>query len=172
MHIYNILAGIILLLFGRKLFWIFLGIAGFLVGMKIAPLFFGDQPQWIQLAIAIGMGCLGALLTILSQRIAFAIGGFFAGMYLALAISRFFGVADSNTLFYLAVGTGLVGAIIAMLIMDTAITLLACLVGAGAVVGELSLSPLLNILVFLLLAGAGFVFQEKLFPAPKTDPHN
>lgn len=169
MHIYNIIAGVILLLFGRKLFWLFLGIAGFLIGMKIAPMFFGDEPQWIQLVIALGMGCLGAIVAILAQRLAFALGGFFAGMYLALGVGHFFALADTNTLLFIALGGGITGAIIAALIMDTAITILACLVGAGAVVGELQLGPPMHILIFLLLTGAGFLFQEKLWPASQKE---
>ena len=161
MHLYNIIAGVILLLFGRKLFWLFLGIAGFLFGMEITPLFFGDQPQWLQLSFAIGLGCLGALLTILAQRFAFALGGFFAGMYLAIGAGHFFTLA-ADTMRSLAIGAGITGAIIATLIMDTAITILVCLVGAGAIIGELHFGPLLNILIFLLLAWAGFVFQEKI----------
>jgi hypothetical protein len=165
MHIYNILAGVILLLFGRKLFWLFLGIAGFLIGMKMAPMFFGDEPRWIQLSIAVGMGCLGAIVAILAQRLAFALGGFFAGMYLALGVGHFFALVEANTTLFIALGGGIIGAIIATLIMDTAITILVCLVGAGAIVGELQVSQTMHILIFLLLAGAGFIFQEKLWPA-------
>lgn len=169
MHIYNIIAGVVLLLFGRKLFWLFLGIAGFLIGMKIAPMFFGDEPRWIQLSIAVGTGCLGAIVAILAQRLAFALGGFFAGMYLALGVGHFFALADANTTLFMALGGGIIGAIIATLIMDTAITLLVCLVGAGAIVGEFQLGPAMHILVFLLLTGAGFVFQEKLWPSAQEE---
>lgn len=169
MHIYNMIAGVILLLFGRKLFWLFLGIAGFLIGMKIAPMLFGDEPRWIQLSIAVGTGCLGAIVAILAQRLAFALGGFFAGMYLALGVGHFFALADANTMLLIALCGGIIGAIIATLIMDTAITILVCLVGAGAIVGELQLSQAMHILIFLLLAGAGFVFQEKLWPAAQKE---
>lgn len=169
MHIYNIIAGVVLLLFGRKLFWLFLGIAGFLIGMKIAPMFFGDEPRWLQFSIAVGTGCLGAIVAILAQRLAFALGGFFAGMYLALGTGHFFALVEANTTLFLALGGGIIGAIIAALIMDTAITILVCLVGAGAIVGEFHFSQALQILIFLLLAGAGFVFQEKLWPAAQKE---
>jgi len=169
MHIYNIIAGVILLLFGRKLFWLFLGIAGFLIGMKITPMFFGNEPQWIQLIIALGMGCLGAIVAILAQRLAFALGGFLAGMYLALGVAHFLALPDTNATLYVALGGGITGAIIAALIMDTAITILACLVGAGAIVGELQVSQAMHILIFLLLTVAGFVFQEKLWPTTQKE---
>ncbi|MHB1016134.1 MAG: hypothetical protein ACYC2W_12770 [Desulfurivibrionaceae bacterium] len=169
MHIYNIIAGIMLLMFGRKLFWLFLGTAGFLIGMKITSIFFGNQPQWIQLSIAMGAGCLGAVLAILAQRFAFAFGGFFAGVYLALGAGHFLSLDTTKVLLVIAIGAGIIGAVIATLIMDTAITILACLVGAGALVGELHLGYLMNTLVFLILAGAGFLFQEKFLPATKKE---
>ena len=124
-------------------------------------MFFGGQPQWIQLAIAIGMGCLGAMLALFAQRLAFAIGGFFAGVFLALKVCQSLGVTGHGTTLLLLLGAGLIGGVVATLVMDIAITILACLVGAAAIVGELHLSPALNFVVFILLAGAGFLVQEK-----------
>lgn len=169
MQIYNIIAGVALLGFGRKLFWLFIGIAGFLFGMEITPMFFGDQPQWIQMAIAIGIGFFGAMLAMLAQRIAFTFGGFFAGMYLALRVSQYFAMDDFNTMLLLMIGAGIVCAVTATLIMDKAITILACLVGAGAIVGELHLGHAMNTIVFVILTGAGYFIQEKLLPASKKD---
>ncbi|MGV1098591.1 hypothetical protein ACUUL3_04180 [Thiovibrio sp. JS02] len=162
MQIYNIIAGSILLLFGRKLFWLFLGLAGFLFGMEMTPLFFAHQAQWLQLAIALGMGCLGAGVAILAQRLAFAVAGFFAGMYLALAVVHFIGLPDSNIVFLITFAAGLVGAILATVIMDEAITILACLLGAGAIVGELHVGLFMKMLAFVILAWAGFLFQKKI----------
>jgi len=171
MEIYNLIVGVLLLLFGRKLFWLFIGIAGFLFGMEITGMYFGGQPQWLQLAIAIGMGCLGALLAVLAQRLAFAVGGFFAGVFLALKLSQFLGLPDHGALVaMLIIGAGLVGAVVAALIMDKAITVLACLVGAGAIVGELPLGPAPAIAVFVVLVVAGYLFQEKLRPPPAPEP--
>lgn len=169
MQIYTIIAGVALLLFGRKLFWLFLGIAGFLFGMQITPLFWGNLPQWIQLAIALVLGCGGALLAILAQRLAFAFAGFSGGMYLALMVAGSFTMPDSATVLFVALGAGIIGAVIATLIMDSAITVLACLIGAGALVGELHPGHPLNTLVFAILAGAGFVFQEKLYAGKDED---
>jgi hypothetical protein len=90
-------------------------------------------------------------------------------MYLALGVAHFFALPDTNATLYIALGGGITGAIIAALIMDTAITILACLVGAGAIVGELQVSQAMHILIFLLLTVAGFVFQEKLWPTTQKE---
>ena len=47
----------------------------------------GDKQEWIRILAAVGAGLLGAPVGILVQRLAFAIGGFFAGGYLALALA-------------------------------------------------------------------------------------
>jgi len=169
MQIYNIIIGVVLLLFGRRLFWLFIGIAGFLFGMEITRMFFSGQPQWVQLAIAIGMGCVGALVAMLAQRVAFTVGGFFAGVFLVLRLSEFLPMPDNGVMLLVIIGAGVTGAIVATLVMDQAITILACLVGAGAIVGELHLSQALSFIVFVLLTGAGFLFQEKLLPRAKED---
>lgn len=169
MEISNIILGMIMLLFGRKLYWLFIGIAGFLFGMEISRMFFGGQSQWLQLAIAIGLGCLGALLALLVQRLAFTIGGFLAGVFLAIKASPFIAVPDHGAMLLLIIGAGIFGAVVATLVMDMAITILVCLVGAAAIVGELQLGPVLNFLAFVILVGAGFLFQEKILPRRKED---
>ena len=169
MQFYNIIAGIVLLVVGRKLFWLCVGLAGFLFGMEITPLFVSDKLQWMQLAIAVGMGIAGAVLAILAQRIAFTFGGFFTGMFLALRAAQSFGLNDVNTLLILAIGAGVIGAVFALLIMDKAITILACLVGAWAIVGELHFGQTMNTVVFVVLTGAGFIIQEQLFPGAKKE---
>ena len=169
MQIHNIIAGIVLLVFGRKLFWLFIGVAGFLFGMEIAPIFFGDQPQWVQYGVAMGMGFLGAILAMLAQRLAFTFGGFFAGIYLVLRGAQSFAMDDISTLLIFAIGAGIIGALVATLIMNKAITVLACLIGAGAIVGELHLGHSMNGVVFIILSGAGFLIQEKLLPGKDKD---
>src|SRR5262245_61394763 len=76
-----VVLGIIVLLFGRSLYWAFIAIAGFLLGMALANQWLADKPDWIRILAAVGGGVVGAVLGILIQRLAFAIGGFFAGGY-------------------------------------------------------------------------------------------
>ena len=63
MGIVSLLIGIVLLLFGRKLFWLFVGAAGFLVGMDIANRFF-TGPDATKLIIALLVGIIGAFLAV------------------------------------------------------------------------------------------------------------
>jgi hypothetical protein len=172
MQFSNIVIGVILLVFGRKLFWLVIGLAGFLFGMEMARIFFSAQPQGLQLAIGIGLGCLGALLAVLTQRLAFTVGGFFAGVFLALKVCQFLDLPEYGPIFLIGIATaGIIGAVVASMIMDEAITILACLVGAGVIVGELPLAPVPYFAVFLILTGAGFLLQQRLWAPQKENPN-
>src|SRR5262245_27959353 len=86
----DIVAGAALLFLGRKLFWLFVAIVGFYFGFEVARALVAEQPAWLLWTIAIGAGLIGAVLAMLLQRVGFALGGFYAGGYIALlAVERF-----------------------------------------------------------------------------------
>src|SRR5262245_29252329 len=60
----HILIGAALLLFGRRLFWLFVAGVGFVVAAQLATTSLRGQPQWLILVIAVGVGVLGALASI------------------------------------------------------------------------------------------------------------
>ena len=160
-----VILGVVLLLFGRELFWVSVAIAGFLVGLRFASVILAGQPQWLILCVALGAGVLGALLAMLAQRVAFALAGFYGGSLLALMAAQSFGAVD-NTVFFFVIG-GVVGAVCAMLIMDWAIIVLTCLVGAAAIVEPLGLGPLWSSVTFLAFVIIGVSFQAKRFSQSK-----
>jgi hypothetical protein len=165
MPLFNLILGLILLVFGRKLFWLFVAIAGFLFGIQFGGLLLSACPQWMRLLVALGTGFLGALLAILAQRVAFALAGFYGGAYLALIVAQSL-AAESVSIPLFVVG-GVVGALIAALIMDWAIIVISSLVGAGAVVQALALGQRISIIIFLVLATAGILVQARLLPQSK-----
>jgi MFS family permease len=167
-----VLLGIVVLLFGRSLYWAFIAIAGFLVGMALANEWLADKQEWIRILAAVGAGLIGAIVGILVQRLAFAIGGFFAGGYLALALAtrwRFGG--DPHIL--MIVG-GVIGAIAAAMIMDWAIIVLSSLAGAAAILApfQAKLDDKMLPIAFLVLAVIGIVFQGRRMTGlpPTTTP--
>jgi hypothetical protein len=126
-----IVLGLILILFGRSLYWAFLAVAGFLMGMELAADLLADQEPWVRFLAALAAGALGAILGVLAQRIAFAVGGFFAGGYLTLSLLDHVPQIPPSNLWFL-VG-GILGAIVAAMVLDWAIIVLASLAGAVAV---------------------------------------
>ena len=152
--------GLIVLILGRKIFWLTVAIVGFLVGMEFAGMLLVDQPTWVLLAVGLGAGLVGALLAVLVQRVAFGLAGFFAGAYLTMIAAQSLG-AGGTTIILPIVG-GVIAAVIAVLLMDWAIIVLSCLVGAGAVVSQFPLSPHVGAIVFAVLVIIGIVVQARL----------
>jgi hypothetical protein len=171
MHaVVNIVAGAALLLVGRKLYWLFVAIAGFYVGIEVARAMVLDQPQWVVWLIAAAAGVIGAVIAMLFQRVAFALGGFYAGGYLALvAAERFFPGAVGAGAFLIG---GVLGAVAAALLMDWAIIVLSCMVGAALVVSALGLGNLGSLLAYVGLVAIGIAVQARLtgVPARKAAP--
>src|SRR5437763_7374395 len=85
--IIGVIVGAAILLFGRKLFWLFVAALGFAVGIEIAAYFIHEPPPWVTLVIALGLGFLGAIFAIMLQKFAIAVAGFVAGGRFALALA-------------------------------------------------------------------------------------
>ncbi len=149
MPIVNIILGLILLFLGRRLFWAFVAIAGFLVAMQYANTVFAEQTEAVRILIAIAAGALGAIIAVVLNRVGFAIGGLYAGGYLALSIANAAG-SSGNHLVWFVIG-GAIGAIAAALLMDWAIIVLSALVGAGAIVDVAGLTPLVSLILLVVL---------------------
>lgn len=170
MNIAQVIMGAVMLLFGRKLFWLFVGMVGFLAGSRFATLILAGNSQWIVLLAAVMAGIIGVLLALLFERVAFAAAGFFAGAYLTAAAAVTAGLLPESVLVLLAGGA--VGAIIAALTMDWAIVVLSCLAGAGAVVSAVELSPVLQWILWIGLVLAGLLIQSWGLRRPRSHPPN
>jgi hypothetical protein len=166
----DIVAGVVLLILGRKLFWLFVAIAGFYFGFEAARGLTAEQPAWLLWAIAIGAGLIGAMVAMLLQRVGFALGGFYAGGYIALlAVERFAPGAIGVAAF---LAGGVIGAVLAALLTDWAIVVLSCLVGAALVVPALALQPLASALVYAGLVAGGMVVEAQLMLGKDHKPEH
>lgn len=159
MWIANIVLGGIVLLFGRKLFWAFVAIVGFLVGVELAPELFPDLSTTLQVVLGLVLGLVGAIVAIVAQRIGFAIAGFFAVGYLSMAAGEALQPGSSGAMWFV-IG-GVIGALVAALIMDHAIIILSSLVGAAAIVSSLTLAPAVSLIVLIVIAAVGISFQTR-----------
>lgn len=168
MQIVNVVLGAILLFFGRTLYWVFVGIVGFLLGMMLADEYLRSQSEVVQFIAAVVAGIIGALLAVFVQRLAFAVGGFFAGGYIALRIAEHFGVLNENNTIWFVIG-GVIGAIVSAMLMDWAIIVLSSLAGAAAIVSGLTgiqMDSSVRSILFLVLAVIGIVVQGRRVARP------
>jgi MFS family permease len=171
MAVPQIIAGILALTLGRRLFWLFVGVVGFVVGITLAPQFLPAEPAWLTLVIAIAIGLLGALLAVFVQTVAIALAGFIGGGYIAMSLLSM-AVGETGRLAWVAfVVGGILGVILVTALFDYALIILSSLVGAGLIVQAVDLRPLFAALLFVVLfvAGAGIqagLWQRRERPKP------
>ncbi len=165
--------GIVLLLFGRRAFWIFVAVAGFIAGLTLATQYLSGQSELVIVLIAIVAGVIGAVLAIMLEWLAILIAGFLAGGYLAttLAVSLGLTVAAGNWVIYI-IG-GIIGLILVAALFDWAIIILSVLLGADIIMSVLSIpSSTYYWVIFLGLIVVGIVVQagiwHRRYPVERT----
>jgi hypothetical protein len=157
----SLLLGIALLLFGRRLFWLFVGAVGFIAGMEWGAALLGKQPEMVALIFAVAVGIVCALLAVLVQRLAVAIAGGVVGGLFAMQLAVAAGVSGQTPhLVAFAIGAVL-AAILVSVLFDWALIILSSLAG-GSLLAEFFVSGRsLEMIVALLLCIAGIVFQSR-----------
>ncbi|HEY5811223.1 MAG TPA: DUF4203 domain-containing protein [Terrimicrobiaceae bacterium] len=158
----QVLLGLVLIFLGRKLFWLFVGIVGFLAGMRFGAELVKGQPELVILAMAIGIGVLAALLAIVVQRLAVAIAGGVAGGMLAMRIAVMLGAnAESLGWVFFIVGAVL-AAILVSAVFDWALIILSSLIGASLVSEALPFDHFGQLIGMVALFVLGVLAQSKI----------
>ena len=112
--ILGMVVGSLLLLLGRKLFWFFVAVLGFLWGLQIAPQVLHGQSQLMILAVALSLGLLGAVLAIFLQTMAVGFAGFWAGAHSVSVFWNLLNWQNDQHLWLFSLVGGVVGAILAL----------------------------------------------------------
>lgn len=165
-HLFYPLLGVLLLFLGRRLFWAFVAVVGFLTGMQFAPQLFPNESPWLVLAIGLATGLLGAILAIFLQQLAVVLAGFLAGGHLAMRFVHLLSWPSDQQLGLIFLVGGILGAILALLLLGWALIILSSLVGATLVTQALALDERTSALSFIILAAVGVVIQSRLFRRP------
>jgi len=159
------LIGFVILLFGRKLFWLCVAAVGFAAGVEIAPHLVHEPSPLLALTVAIILGIIGALLALFLQKIAIAVLGFLAGGKLAGAIAAAFLIhyGEHSTIVFLA--GGIIGAILLLFLFDWALIVVSSLIGSHLIVyqGAIVLPQSGSLIVFIGLAVIGMLVQAASF---------
>ena len=128
--IVGVLIGVVILFFGRKLFWLCVAAVGFAVGVEIAPLLVNEASSLLALVIALVFGVLGVLLALFLQKVAIAVLGFLAGGKLATAIAAAFFVQYAQYSTIIFVVGGIIGAILLLALFGWALIVVSSFIGA------------------------------------------
>ena len=168
----SMILGILLLFFGRRFFWLFVGVAGFMAGLTLVPQLISGLSEPAILLISIIAGIVGAFLAIMLEGLAILIAGFLAGGFLMtkLAVSIGFSVSLDPSVIYI-IG-GIIGVLLVAAIFSWAIIILSSLLGAEILIPLLHISGSNYWLVFLGLVVAGIVVQagiwHRRYPVQRT----
>jgi Domain of unknown function (DUF4203) len=161
----RILVGVLLLVLGRRLYWLFVALIGFVYGLELAPRLLPEQSQTVILLIALGLALVGAVVAVVGTKIVLGMTGFVAGGGIAMLL--FQNVIDSGlvaTVIYLV--AGVIGAVLFLLLFDTALIVLSSLAGAGLIVASTErlpgISPSAGTVLIIVLPVVGILIQSHL----------
>lgn len=172
MFVGRILAGGLLIAFGRKLFWLYVALLGFATGLTMSARLFHVQPEWQQLVIGIVFGIVGALLAYFFQEVAVAVAGFLGGAYVASSLLAVF-VNNPQNGDLLAWGLflvgGIIGVMLAIMLFDWALIILTSLAGALLVMEGLNLPMPAGWLIAFVLFVIGIILQAGIDGLSRQD---
>ncbi len=144
----QIALGSLLLLAGRRLFWLLAAAAGFVLGLFLAQQLLNEQSQTVMLLVALAAAALFAVLALVGLRFVIGLVGFVAGgiglNWLFTAFS--FTPAEPSTLLSIALflAGGIAGAFLLSRLFDLGLVVLSSLIGAGLALrglGEMAALP-------------------------------
>lgn len=164
-----VLVGLLLLLFGRKLFWLFVALAGFVVGVEVAPYILPHQTELFTLAIALVLGLAGALLALFLQKVAIVIAGFVGGGYIAAVLGAPLlggaGIKYPGAWLCFLVG-GILGAILLYIFFNWALIILSSMHGAHMILRGVSAPSHYFPILFVAVALVGIFIQASTYRRP------
>jgi MFS family permease len=162
MNLINLVLGIILLTTGKKLYWLFVGVIGFIIGMGLATQL-ELNPPWLVYVVALGAGILGAILAHFLQHLAISLVGFLVGAYGAYRLTGMLGItAEPSTWMAFIIG-GIVGLLLVSSAFNWSLYILSSWAGATLVTQAIDLQGTVGTVVFFALFVLGMIIQVGLF---------
>ncbi len=152
-------AGLALLAFGRRLYWLLVAVAGFGLGYYLATRFLELETGPVPLVVGVLAGLICAVAVVLFQKLAVAAIGFLAA---GLAMLYVAGVLDWEAGLWVliaALAAGIVGALVAQSLFELALVVFTSIAGGTLVVMALGVAPHLESLVLVGLIALGVVIQ-------------
>ena len=162
----GVFVGVVLLLFGRRLYWVFVAGIGFVTGLALAPDLLPGRPEWLILLAALVAAIVGAVIALVAQKITIGLIGFVAGGGVGLALLRKMGLVGEGTGWVAYLIAGVIGLVLILILFDWALILLSSLAGANLIVTGVSAHVHLPretwFLALIALALVGVVVQAGL----------
>ena len=162
MNIIYLIAGSLLLLFGRKLFWLFVAVVGFLVGITYIPEILPGQAEVVILSISLISGLLGALLAVLLQKFAVGLAGLVAGGYVTYYLLQMITLNVGNYQWLAITAGALLGAVMAGSMYDWALVFVTSASGAVVITQNLPVNMPISAVILVGLFIFGIIAQARM----------
>lgn len=167
LSVISLILGVALLVAGRKLFWLFVGAAGFVTGMQLATQFW-QGPELLAIVIGLVVGVIFALLAIFLQSVAIGIAGFLAGGYILTVLAGMIGLNQGAFSWIVYIIGGIIGVLLVIYLFDWAIITLSSLAGASLITQAFLLPSGIGGVIFIVLVIVGVVIQASMMQREKV----
>ncbi len=164
----RLLLGVLLLLLGRRLFWLFVGVVGFVGGLRLSEHLLPGRPDDVVIVFSIVVGLISAVLAITLRKLALGVAGFLAGGYLlmqllAVTVETAPPAAGGLAPWMVFVVGGLVGAVLMNAVFGWTLIILSS-IGGAALICECvhGLNSQIMTAIFTALAILGVLAQSGL----------
>jgi hypothetical protein len=158
MVIFYLIFGFLLVFAGRDLFWLCVGVIGFLIGVQCAESL-GFSNGWTALVSAFALGSLGVVLAMSFEWITVIFGvGFLGGGYLLMNIFSYVTGQDLYAWPVFVVG-GIVGMCLMVITFDWALIMISSLLGATLIANAFHVGGELREFLFIASMITGIVVQ-------------
>ncbi len=161
--------GVVLLLWGRKLYWLALAVLGFLVGRWLAGEVVHLESPQLTLAISLLLGIVGAVLAIFAQKIAVRLGGSVVGGGMAFWLAAPHVASLGFWLWLLVAAGAIVGVILASFVFSAALITVSSLSGARLLAQLCCTNSPREVWVLFILFALGVILQARASVGTKDD---
>jgi len=158
LSVISLILGAALLIAGRKLFWLFVGAAGFIAGLQLATQFW-QGPEILAIIVGLVVGVIFALLAIFLQSVAIGVAGFLAGGYILTVLAGMVGLNQGAFSWIVYLIGGIMGVLLVIFLFDWALITLSSLAGASLITQALILPSGIGGVIFLALVIVGVLIQ-------------
>jgi hypothetical protein len=164
----SIIAGLLLLLVGRKVFWIFLSLAGIALALDFLPRYFPQFDQQTLLIVSLAAGVLGGVLAFALAKTVDVVGGGVAGGYLGVIVWHALAPGPGFPWVPAIVG-GVLGILAAKFVFTSVLILASSAMGAALLVHVAGLEGTAGLAALVVLTAAGIIVQGRLWPRPSPE---
>ena len=161
LSVISLILGAALLIAGRKLFWLFVGAAGFVAGLQLATQFW-QGPELLAIIVGLVVGAIFALIAIFLQGVAIGVAGFLAGGYVLTTLAAMLGIDQAASSWVIYLIGGIIGVLLVIFLFDWALITLSSLAGASLITQALVLPSGLGGVIFFALVVVGVIIQGSM----------